>query len=247
MKCPNCGKDIQETWKFCRHCGAIVPRKETKTAANNTERETARSKQPKKRKRLALLLSVAITAAVIAIGVVVIQQTSRKNATRREIQRQVMELTSGDINRVNVIIFPYKERSNDSNPFFPIEVDDEVIKSDGIISYILSLDVISVDEISSNYIKYTIETPNLSHFFSECMDELLNAATEQEVAAILMNYSSQSESVINTVLVPYSKQDEKTIVDYTPEFISAITGGLIDGYSEFLQAFYDEYLAEVGQ
>ena len=69
MKCSNCGKDVQKTWKFCRHCGAPVD--------NNTSRGNKKRIQKKPSKWI-LIGTFALIAISVICGLLIKSHSIKK-------------------------------------------------------------------------------------------------------------------------------------------------------------------------
>ena len=90
---------------------------------------------------------------------------------------------------------------------------------------------------------YSIVSPDISDFFTVCAEELDTVTTSEELGQAIMSYAETAPRKEYTVSVPYTISDTGIDVAYdTPEFINAMTGGLLEAYS----ALYDQYLSEEG-
>ena len=98
--------------------------------------------------------------------------------------------------------------------------------------------IISADEST---ITYTIVSPDISNFFTEYANQLDSITTSEELGQAILEYAKTAPTKEYTVTVPYSVEEDDIVVAYNdPDFINAMTGGLLDAYS----ALYDLYLSE---
>lgn len=158
--------------------------------------------------------------------------------TTQKIETQAQEITnviaSGDMEKINQIIFDYQELKVDE------EIDEEN-SSEGILKKIFTKDSIQVKKINEDTIEYEIKAPNLSHIFEE-ITENENISTDEAFKEYLMNYIDKAENKKITISVPYTVKDGKILANYKDkEFINAITGGLLESYQKMYQSMIDEY------
>ena len=113
----------------------------------------------------------------------------------------------------------------------------------GIIADLFANADVQVATTDESSVTYTIVAPDLSDFFTVCAEEIDAVTTSEELGQVIMSYAEAAPRKEYTVSVPYTISDTGIDVAYdTPEFINAMTGGLLEAYS----ALYDQYLSEEG-
>lgn len=113
----------------------------------------------------------------------------------------------------------------------------------GIISDLFANADTQVSSVDESTITYTIVSPDISDFFSTKAKELQEITTTEELRQALIDYAKTAPEKEYTVTLNYSISEAGIEVAYDdPEFINAMTGGLIDAYADL----YDQYLEREG-
>lgn len=119
-----------------------------------------------------------------------------------------------------------------------ISADDS---NNGIIADLFANAEVQIASADESSISYTIVSPDISDFFTVYADQLDSITTSEELGEAILEYAKTAPTKEYTVTVPYSVEEDDIDVAYDdPDFINAMTGGLLDAYT----ALYDLYLSE---
>lgn len=122
--------------------------------------------------------------------------------------------------------------------------ENETPPSNGVFTAIVEWMVITpthAEKCSTGYkVTYEIEAPDLSNFIEDSAHSgtFLNST---DFSAHMLTYIADAEVTKYEASVEYAEMNGSIVGNYqTPEFVNAITGGLLeeyrDGYQEFLEA-----------
>lgn len=185
------------------------------------------------KKRLLVLLSVILILSLTAC--------SKKNSGplkalddehAEEITTDLEIFESGDISDISERIFD-----------IPTDANSEGNSPNGIIADLFSNAKTNISAADEATVTYIIISPDISDFFTACAEELDAITTSEELGQAILAYAETAPQKEYTVSVPYTVTDDGIDVAYdNPDFINAMTGGLLDAYS----ALYDQYLDEQG-
>lgn len=151
------------------------------------------------------------------------------NKHARSVTNDVKIFESGNISDITVCIFGENANVGDS--------------TEGIIADLFSNADVEISDSDDASITYIITAPDISDFFTACADDLDAITTSEELAQAIQAYAEIAPQKEYIVSVPYTISDKDIDVSYdTPEFINAMTGGLLDAYF----AVYDQYLSGEG-
>lgn len=221
MKCPKCKKQLRNNARFCPACGAVLK---------------------KKRKIKSILLVIIILLSITSIGYgggVVIARLlggEKNNAIKglddssiAVIQEDLEVFSDGDISEITERVFGAASDNTSSGD-----------SDNGIIAILFTNADVQVSSIEKDTITYTIVSPDISDFFQVKLAELQTITTTEELRQAIINYAKTAPQKEYTVTLPYTISDESGIdVAYNdPDFINAMTGGLIDAYADL----YNQYL-----
>lgn len=149
-----------------------------------------------------------------------------------EITTDLEVFESGDISDISERIFG-----------IPADAGADATSSDGIIADLFSNANVKVSDVNETTVTYTIVSPDISDFFTACAEELDTITTSAELGQAILAYAESAPQKEYTVSIPYTVTDDGIDIAYdTPEFVNAMTGGLLDAYS----ALYNQYLDEQG-
>lgn len=113
--------------------------------------------------------------------------------------------------------------------------------SNGIIADLFANAEVRITSADESTISYTIVSPDISDFFTACADQLDSITTSEEMGQAILEYAKTAPMKEYTVTIPYSVVEDGIDVSYNdPDFINAMTGGLLEAYF----ALYDQYLTE---
>lgn len=174
-----------------------------------------------------ILLAMFLLVSMTACGTdkdEVSKTIGKKNA---ETVRNDLEVFSeGDISGITERVFGS----------LPNETSEE-----GIIADLFANAEAQITSADESTITYTIVSPDISDFFTVYADQLDSITTSEELGEAILEYAKTAPTKEYTVTVPYSVEEDDIDVAYDdPDFINAMTGGLLDAYS----ALYDLYLSE---
>jgi hypothetical protein len=115
--------------------------------------------------------------------------------------------------------------------------------SDGVIADLFAYADVKIVATDETTISYIIVSPDISDFFVVCADQLDSIMTSDELGQAIMEYAKAAPMKEYAVTISYSVVDDEININYSdPNFINAMTGGLLEAYS----ALYDQYLTEQG-
>ena len=142
------------------------------------------------------------------------------------VQNDLEVFSDGDISKITERVFGS----------VPNETYEE-----GIIADLFANAEAQITSADESTITYTIVAPDISNFFRECAVQLDSITTSEELGQTILEYAKTSPTKEYTVTVPYFVEEDDIDVAYDdPDFINAMTGGLLDAYT----ALYDMYLSE---
>ena len=179
------------------------------------------------KKIICILLVMFILISVTACGTnkdEVSETIGEDNAAT--VRNDLEAFSEGDISEITELVF-----GSGSN-----ETSEEGIIADLFAN--AEAQIVSADEAT---ITYTIESPDISDFFTVYADQLDSIMTSEELGQAILEYAKTAPTKAYTVTVSCSFEENDIDVAYDdPDFINAMTGGLLDAYS----ALYDLYLSE---
>jgi hypothetical protein len=183
---------------------------------------------------------------VVLVGMLLLSLSScGKNKTDQELKADANEIVAAfeksDINSISSLIFDVGSLNIDEelSDFFT-DAEDET----GILAYIFTYDTVTVKKIyeAEKEITYEVKAPDLTNFFSDLSDDVLEM-TELDFEQYLLEYIQSVDTITTSVVVSYVYNGESFSANYkTAEFINAITGGLLYAYQSLYQEMIDEYL-----
>lgn len=221
MKCPKCKKQLRKNATFCPACGAKITQK---------------------RKLKSILLIIAMLLGIVAIGygggaVLARLFGSGKNDAIKGlddnsiavIQNDLEVFSDGDISEITERVFGEASDNTSSGD-----------SDNGIIAILFTNADVQVSSVEKDTITYTIVSPDISNFFHVKLNELQTITTIEELQQAIIDYAKTAPQKEYTVTLPYTISEESGIeVAYSnPDFINAMTGGLIDAYADL----YNQYL-----
>ena len=146
------------------------------------------------------------------------------------VQKDLEVFSAGDISEITERIF-----GSGSD-----EISTEN-SNNGIIADLFSNAEVQISSSDESTISYTIVSPDISDFFTAYADQLDSITTSEELGQAILEYAKTAPTKEYTVTVLYSVEDDDIDVAYDdPDFINAMTGGLLDAYT----ALYELYLSE---
>ena len=149
-----------------------------------------------------------------------------------EIQDDLEVFSGGDISAITESVFGITSGE---------ETTDET--GSGIIANLFANADVQVAATDESSVTYTIVSPDISDFFTVCAAEIDTVTTSEELGQAILEYAKTAPKKEYTVTIPYAASEDGIDVRYNnPDFINAMTGGLLEDYS----ALYDQYLAEEG-
>ena len=126
-------------------------------------------------------------------------------------------------------------------------IDETSTIDDSFLDDVFERTEVELDSIDNESVTYIVESPDMSDFFVNNMDRLYEM-NELEMEQFLQEYILSAETKEHTVTLKYTIENDSLMVDYTStEFINAITGGLLEAYSQLYEQMildYEEYLSE---
>lgn len=220
-KCPDCKKQLPKNARLCPACGAkFEKRSRVKSSL------------------LIIAIFLGITAIGCAGGILLARLPSGGNGNGLKnlndkaeavIQNDLKIFSNGNISEITERVFGEEVEKTLAN-------DSE----NGIIAELFANAEVSVCSVEESAITYTIIAPDISDFFRANVDELQTITTTGELRQALIKYSTTVAKKEYTVTLPYaiSARAEIEISYDDPEFINAMTGGLLDAYADL----YNQYL-----
>lgn len=146
------------------------------------------------------------------------------------VQNDLEVFSGGDISKITERIFDVS----------PDEISADA-SNNGIIADLFANAQVQITSADNTTISYTIVSPDISDFFTAYADQLDSITTSEELGQAILEYAKAAPTKEYTVTVPYFVEEDDIDVAYDdPDFINAMTGGLLDAYT----ALYDLYLSE---
>lgn len=216
-KCPKCKRPLRKSAKFCPACGA---------------------KSEKRPRSAFIILVIAVVLSIGAVGCIGMavftdnRALNALNTSHRAIVENDLELfAAGDITEITQRVFG--------------EGFDSTVSANsdkGIVADLFANAQVQVSSTDATTITYTIVSSDISDFFRAESEKLQTITTTEELRQALIDYADTAPEKEYTVVLPYTISEEKEIeIEYDdPEFINAMTGGLLDAYADL----YGQYLEE---
>lgn len=149
-----------------------------------------------------------------------------------EIENDVEVFSEGDISQITERVFGSVSTETPGEG-----------TNNGIIADLFANAEVQICSVDESTISYTIISPDISDFFTVCAEQLDSIRTSQELGQAILEYAKTAPQKEYTVTVYYSVEDNNIDVAYdNPDFINAMTGGLLDAYADL----YNQYLEEKG-
>lgn len=183
-----------------------------------------------------IVLLMLVTAILLSMAGCTTDKGNSTNGLdktqKAEVENDLEIFSDGNISEITTTIFG--DSSDD------VVTDDS---SEGIIATLFANAEASVSATDESTITYTITAPDISDFFQAKEDELDAITTSEELGQAILEYAKTAPQKEYTVSLDYSTSETGIVVSYDdPEFINAMTGGLLDAYA----ALYEQYLEEEG-
>lgn len=165
-------------------------------------------------------------------------------STKADANEIVEAFEQHDINAINTMIFDITNLDIDeelSDYFTDMQEDS------GILAQIFAVDTITVKKIdeTNKELVYEVKAPDLSGVFSDLSNDAVGM-TESDFEQYLSDYIQSADIITTSVSVSYTYDGKDFSANYkTPEFINAITGGLLNAYQSLYQEMVNEYLQEM--
>ena len=185
------------------------------------------------KKRILVLLSVILVLSLAACS-------GKNSGPLKTLDDEHAEKVTNDLE-----VFESGNISDISERIFDVPADayTDGTSSDGIIADLFGKAKAKVSAVDETTVTYTIVSPDISDFFTACADELDAITTSEELGQAILAYAETAPQKEYTVSVSYTITEEGIDVAYdNPDFINAMTGGLLDAYS----TLYNQYLVEQG-
>ena len=156
------------------------------------------------------------------------ENVTTEKLTVESAEEDIEVFKGGDINDISAAIFDETEK---------IEANEE----NGVVAELFANADAQVTATDDTTITYTIVSPDISDFFQAYADELETIDTSEELGELLLEYSKKAPQKEYTVTLEYTVTEDGVEIAYnSPEFINAMTGGLLEAYSDI----YNQYLEE---
>ena len=224
-KCPKCKRQLRKNAIFCPACGTQIEKK-----------SHAKS----------FLLFIVILLGVIMIGCVGGIFFARLSGGRNSNAIKTLNDTDEAVIQNDLEVFSGGDISEITDRVFRQESENIVSAGSdkGIIADLFANADVQVASVTEETITYTIVSPDISDFFQMNLTDLQTITTTEELRQVIINYAKTAPQKEYTVILPHTISAETGIeVEYdNPEFINAMTGGLIDAYT----SLYYQYLEEEG-
>ena len=225
-KCPKCGSRLREGSAFCVNCGAKI-----------TKGRYVQNSQSPKRSKFFLIIGVLLMVVVV-ITCIVSFVVRESNGVLGSLKESHVAVVQDDLN-----VFSDGNISEITERVFGATSDAHFVSASdsGIIADLFTNAEVQIASTDDSNINYTILSPDISDFFIVCADQINTITTSEELGQAILEYAKTAPTKEYTVSVPYSVSGESISVAYdNPDFINAMTGGLLDAY----MVLYEQYLAE---
>lgn len=162
----------------------------------------------------------------------------KQTVSKTEVREQLEVFQSGDMEQINALLFAEQVRE-DGYGWYP----QQEHRGEGFLGDLFAMTKTKVDAMEEGTAVLKITAPDMSRFFTSQAQELSSVTDPQVLRQQLLSYASDAEQVTTEVRLPYSVEDGQIQIDYCdPEFIDAMTGGLVSAYG----ALYDQMMEVLG-
>jgi hypothetical protein len=185
-----------------------------------------------------------IIALISMLGCFTLISCGTNKNVKKEAEKIVKAVEENDMDTLEKIIM--------GTSWEDIDLDEEISdffmesysnENDGIISKIIARDSIEIKKITSDSITYEITSPELSSIFQDIMQDT-NIQVENLEEYI---YSYVEEAAVQKleVKIAYTYENNMFKADYaTDDFVSAITGNVINSYQKLIYKMIEEFNQE---
>lgn len=221
-------------------------------------------KQPKSKMKIVLGIGIFLVVISVVLFVTLsgkdnmnsVIASVKDKAYREAINKDYSILANGSVEEKIMLIFPSyglclnEESVNNILAEYGAEVETverENDPSSSVFNAILDRVVVTpkyVEKSSTGYmVTYEIETPNLSDF-KEHSSQTSTFTNLSDFATYMFTYIADAEVIKYEATVEYTDTNGTILGNYqSPEFVNAITGGLLevyrDGYQELLESMME--------
>lgn len=190
--------------------------------------------QKKKKKSFALPIIVISLFCMLVGSVLLILY--KKTSIQGVLGRKAVAVVQNDIE-----IFKSKNISDITAVVFRGMPEKADIKPGGIIAPLFANAQVCVIEADETGITYEIVSPDISNFFITQASAVEKIQTEKELADMILNYASSAKEKTYTVTLQYQMEGDNIFISYNdPDFVNAMTGGLIEAYISLLDQSVQE-------
>lgn len=193
--------------------------------------------------------AVTVILSCILVALILVGCGNRYEKELTLALEQLKIFKNGNMADINCLLFP--ENSMLTGETLPDGLDsitpNNKGSNDGILGNIISRSIVEVSDINAEKITYKITSPDLSNFFVDCYEELSMISELSAVPDILLSYADEATTISVSVSLSYEYSGDTLWVDYLDRnFINAMTGGLVEAYSDLYQKSLEEYKEALG-
>lgn len=153
----------------------------------------------------------------------------------------VEAFTNGDSTAIEEMVFGIEQQQIDDEASSYFKEDED---QNGIMSLIIKKTEVSVKKIDTknSVIIYTVKSPDMSTIFTD-LPENINSMSESDIKKHILDRVQNGEKTNTEIKIAYVEEDGNYTINYqTPEFIDAITGGLLTAYKTAYQEMTNQIL-----
>ena len=160
----------------------------------------------------------------------VLKQLNKNHATT--VRKDIEIFSSGNIAEITECIFGIRSEEASADH-----------SDNGIIADLFANAEVQITSADESTISYTIVSPDISDFFTVCVDQLDSITTSEELGQAILEYAKTAPTKEYNVTISYSVNGDDIDVNYdNSDFINAMTGGLLEAYADL----YSQHLDEMG-
>lgn len=150
-------------------------------------------------------------------------------------------ISNGSFNELSELVFGVKKEGIDADLGSELELPGYAIGQSGPLEIISKKVTVMLKSINENTAIYEVTAPDMSSLFAD-----LAEVNNDTIVAVIEEYVDNTELVTRTVELSYTLDNGHFNADFASyEFVNAITGGLLDGYTQAYQDLVDLIQKEI--
>jgi len=185
-----------------------------------------------KKSLFALMLACAVLAGLAGCG-------GQNEGVRESAQTVADAFAANDMAAINEVVFG--TAAHEVYPELADTPEEEGRTKEGILTSVFERTTIEVGNTTDSTIEFRVSAPDMSGVF-DGLDADADNMTEEELLKHVREHAKKAELKEATVNLGYELVGGEPVIDYQdPEFVDAVTGGLLNAYGELYAKMLDEY------